>query len=72
MPSPTIDVELEVAFKRRVYPSNRRTGRRRLRLVAVRLPESREYRFYLTNIHPNTLDAHGVAQTDVSVFIRMY
>ena len=39
------------------------TARRRLRLVAVLLPESDEYRFYLTNIDPDSLDAHGVAQT---------
>ena len=48
---------------RRVYGAIRRTARRRLRLVAVRLPETGEYRFYLTNIHPDSLDAHGVAQT---------
>ena len=41
----------------------RRTVRRRLRVVAVRLPESTEYRCYLTNIGPNSLDAHAVAQT---------
>ena len=47
-----LDVEVEVAFKRRVYAGIRRTARRRLRLVAVRLPESSEYRLYLTNIDP--------------------
>ena len=36
-----LDVEVEVAFKRRVYGGIRRTARRRLRLVAVRLPEYR-------------------------------
>ena len=41
----------------------RRTVRRRVRLVAVRLPESTEYRFYLTNIDPDSLDAQCVAQT---------
>ncbi len=30
---------------------------------AVRLPDSSEYRFYLTNIDPDSLDAHCVAQT---------
>ena len=54
-----LDVEVEVAFKRRVYDGIRRTARRRLRLVAVRLPESSEYRFYLTNIDPDSLDAHS-------------
>ena len=58
-----LDVEVEVAFQRRVYAGTRRPVRRRLRLVAVRLPESTEYRFYLTNIAPDSLDAHGVAQT---------
>ena len=58
-----LDVEVEVTFKRRVYGGIRRTARRRLRLVAVRLPESSDYRFYLTNIDPESLDAHAVAQT---------
>ena len=58
-----LDVEVEVAFQRRVYAGTRRTVRRRLRVVAVRLPESTEYRFYLTNIGPDSLDAHAVAQT---------
>ena len=58
-----LDVEVEVVFKRRVYGGIRRTARRRLRLVAVRLPDSSEYRFYLTNIDPDWLDAHAVAQT---------
>ena len=42
-----LDVEVEVAFQRRVYAGIRRTVRRRLRLVAARLPEGTEYRFYL-------------------------
>ena len=46
-----------------MYAGIRRTVRRRLRLVAVRLPESTEYRFYLTNIDPDAHDAHAVAQT---------
>ena len=58
-----LDVEVEVAFQRRVYAGTRRTVRRRVRLVAVRLPESTEYRFYLTNIDPDSLDAPSVAQT---------
>ena len=62
-PPGVLDVEVEVAFKRRVYGAIRRTARRRLRLVAVRLPESSDYRFYLTNIAPESLDAHTVAQT---------
>ena len=58
-----LDVEVEVVFKRRVYGGIRRTARRRLRLVAVRLPDSSDYRFYLTNVDPDSLDAHAVAQT---------
>ena len=44
-------------------PHTRRTVRRRLRLVAVRLPDSAENRYYLTNIDPDSLDAQAVAQT---------
>ena len=58
-----LDVEVEVAFQRRVYAGIRRTIRRRMRLIAVRLPESTEYRFYLTNIDPDSLDAQSIAQT---------
>ena len=35
-----LDVEVEVAFQRRVYAGTRRTVRRRVRLVAVRLPRA--------------------------------
>ena len=31
--------------------------------VAVRLPDTTEYRFYLTNIEPASLEAHALAQT---------
>ena len=58
-----LDVEVEVAFKRRVDGGIRRTARRHLRLVAVRLPDNSDYRFYLTYIDPDSLDAHGVAQS---------
>ena len=61
-----LDVEVEVAFQRRVYAGTRRTVRRRVRLVAVRLPQSTEYRFYLTNIDPDSLDAPSVAQTSAA------
>ena len=56
-------LDVEVAFKPRVYGAIRRTARRRVRLVAARLPESSPYLFYLTNIDPDSLDAHAVAQT---------
>ena len=58
-----LDAEVEVEFQRRVYGGVRRTARRRLRLVGVRLPEASEYRFYLTNIPPETLTPEQVAQT---------
>jgi len=61
-----LDVEVEVAFQRRAYAGTRRTVRRRVRLVAVRLPESTEYRFYLTNIDPDALDAPCIAQTSAA------
>ena len=57
------DVEVEVAFQRRVDAGIRRTVGRRLRLIAVRLPESTEYPFYLTDIDPDSFDPHAVAQT---------
>ncbi len=57
-----LDVEVEVRFERRVYAGVKRTARRRLRLIGVRLPDSTEYRFYLTNIGPDALGAMAVAQ----------
>lgn len=57
-----LDVEVEVTFKRRVYKGRRSTARRRFRLVGVRDVERGTYRFYLTNIAPDTLDAHAIAQ----------
>ena len=54
----TLDVEVEVEFKRRVYAGHRR----RLRLIAVRDPASARYWFYLTNITPEALDAEELAQ----------
>ena len=58
----TLDVEVEVTFRRRAYLGVRRRVRRPVRLVGVRLPGTTEYRFYLTNITPESLDAHAVAQ----------
>ena len=58
----TLDVEVEVAFQRRVYARNRRLVRRRFRLIGVRDPESGSYWFYLTNIAPDALDAESLAQ----------
>ena len=57
-----LDVKVEVVFKRRVNGGIRRTARRRLRRVAVRLPDSGEYPFYFTNIDLDWFDAHAVDQ----------
>ena len=57
-----LDVEVEVRFKRRAYAGRRRTASRRLRLVGVLESESGVYRYYLTNIEPETLDAQAIAQ----------
>ena len=58
-----LDVEVEVASKRRMYGGIRRAARHRLRLVGVRLPGSGHEPFYLTNIDPDSLSAHAVTQT---------
>ena len=58
----TRDVEVEVEFKRRVYAGRRTTARRRLRLIGVRDADSGGYWFYLTNITPDAMDPHELAQ----------
>ena len=58
----TLDVEVEVEFKRRVYNDRRRTDRRRFRLIGVRDADSGTYWFYLTNIPPDDLEAESLAQ----------
>ena len=58
----SLDVEVEVQFKRRGYGGRRSTARRRLRLIGVRNPDSGRYWFYLTNIAPHDLDAESLAQ----------
>lgn len=57
-----LDVEVEVEFKRRAYAGQQQTGRRHLRLVGVRDPDSGSYWFYLTNIPTDVLDAESVAR----------
>ena len=57
-----LDAEVEVEFQRRGYRGVRRTARRRMRLVGVRHPDSGQYRFYLSNITPEQLDAESLAQ----------
>jgi IS4 transposase len=59
----TIDVVVEVAFKRRVYGGVRHTDRERFRLVGVRDPVTRTYHLYLTNIPADRLSPKDIAQT---------
>lgn len=59
----TIDVVVEIAFKRRVYGGVRHTDRERFRLVGVRDPVTRDYHLYLTNIPPDRLSPKDIAQT---------
>jgi IS4 transposase len=58
----TLDVEVEVAFRRRTYNGRQRKDRRQLRLIGVRDTDSGTYWFYLTNIPPATLEAEALAQ----------
>lgn len=59
----TLDVVVEVAFKRRVYGGVRHTDRERFRLVGVRDPVTRAYHLYLTNIPNDRLSPMDIAQT---------
>jgi hypothetical protein len=59
----TLDVVVEVAFKRRVYGGVRHTDRERFRLVGVRDPVTRAYHLYLTNIPHDRLSPMDIAQT---------
>jgi IS4 transposase len=57
-----LDVEVEVAFRRRGYAGGRSGARRRLRLVGVRNQETGRYHLYVTNIAPERLTAEQVAR----------
>jgi len=59
----SLDVQVEVTFKRRVYGGVRHKGIERFRLVGVRDAHTGEYHLYLTNIPPERLDATDIAQT---------
>ncbi len=56
-----LDVEVEVAFRRRVYAGSQSGARRSLRLVGVRNEETGRYHLYVTNIPPERLTAEQVA-----------
>jgi putative transposase len=58
----TLDVEVEVTFKRRAYAGRRRTDRARFRLIGVRDAHSGSYWFYLTNLPADELEPESVAQ----------
>lgn len=58
----TLDVVVEVNFKRRVYAGIRHGDCARFRLVAVRDPLTREYHAYLTNIPPRRLSPEEIGQ----------
>ena len=58
-----VDVEVELAFKRRAYGGVRHKDREGFRLVGVRDPVTRQYHLYLTNIPPDKLTPNDIAQT---------
>ena len=57
-----IDVEVEVAFRRRVYAGKRSGKQRTWRLVGILNPQTHRYHLYLTNIPAERLSAREVAQ----------
>ncbi len=58
----TLDVEVEVAFRRRAYGGRRSGARRCLRLVGVKNEDTGRYHLYVTNIPPERLAAEEVAR----------
>jgi len=61
-----LDVEVEVAFRRREYLGSRAGARRTLRLVGVRNTDTGRYHLYVTNIPPDRLTAEEVARVYAS------
>jgi IS4 transposase len=57
-----LDVEVEVAFRRRVYAGSRSGARRAMRLVGVRDADTGRYHLYVTNIPSERLAAEEVAR----------
>lgn len=57
-----LDVEVEVAFRHRVYAGSRSGARRSLRLVGVKNVDTGRYHLYVTNIPPETLAAEEIAR----------
>jgi len=58
----TIDAMVEVSVQRRSYRGIRHRDRECFRLVGVRDPLTSKYHLYLTNIPPNKLTPHDIAQ----------
>jgi IS4 transposase len=58
----TLDVEVEVAFRRRVYAGSQSGARRSLRLVGVKNAETGRYHLYVTNVPAERLTAEQVAR----------
>jgi putative transposase len=56
-----LDLEVEVAFRRREYRGCQSAARRRLRLVGVRNADTGRYHLYVTNIPPDRVTAEQVA-----------
>jgi len=59
----TIDVVVELSFKKRKYKGKRRRAVARYRLVGVRDPIFREYYLYITNVPTEILSAEDIART---------
>lgn len=59
----SLDVQVEVTFKRRVYGGVRHQGTQQFRLVGVRDTRTHDYHLYLTNIPQERMEALDIAQT---------
>ncbi|MGA7923340.1 MAG: IS4 family transposase, partial [Thermoplasmata archaeon] len=57
-----VDLEVEIAFIRRMYGGHRRGDTLTARLVGLWDEETRKYHTYLTNIGPEVLSAEEIAQ----------
>lgn len=58
----TLDVDIDVSFKRRNYKGKQKKDSEKFRLVAVYNAEDDEYHLYITNISREILDADEIAK----------
>ena len=58
----SLELEVEVDFKRRVYAGSRRSAKERFRLVGIRNAEERRYHLYITSVPKETLSAEDVGR----------